>query len=142
MATNVRYALQQCCLSPVNGCSLSILTPISIDVFQAAFTVALRITTIPFWTGCKVQGASIDAVTTGMRQKRCAETAAQMSTQAAIWSRMPCRDCWYDSAIPTVSFLREYLLGFESARTCPTFSYVFRQEQPTYQYRHFTSSYR
>ncbi len=74
-----------CTRSPVCGSSRSTRTPTSIDERPAQFTIACSTTTSPWRTGAWNDRLSIDAVTTLVRAKRWAETAAQTSIQAITW---------------------------------------------------------
>ncbi len=70
--------------SPVDGFSDSTRTPISIDVFQEALTVALNVTTSITWTGTRKSIRSIETVTTRPRQNFTADTPAASSTSRMI----------------------------------------------------------
>ena len=65
--------------SPVSGLSASTRTPTSIDVRQAAFTLAVQVTSSPTLTGRMNVIRSIAAVTTRPRQWRMAAIPAASS---------------------------------------------------------------
>jgi phage shock protein A len=74
--------------TPVRGFSASTRMPTSIEVCQAAFTDALRVTTSPTWMGCRKVMRSAPAVTTRWRAWRTAARPATSST--SFMTTPPC----------------------------------------------------
>ena len=77
--TIVRYAVQVWLIAPVRTSSASTRTPTSIEVRQAALTVARRVTTSPTWMGERKRISSTAAVTTRPPARRVAAIAATSS---------------------------------------------------------------
>jgi hypothetical protein len=75
----VKYAVQVCATSPVGTCSASTRTPTSIEVRQAALTVARSVMTSPTFTGERNFIASTAAVTTRPPARRVAAITATSS---------------------------------------------------------------
>src|SRR5262245_3900201 len=84
----VRYAVEVWSTSPVRTFSDSIRTPTSIEVRQAALTVAFTVTSWPTNTGCRKLILSIAAVTTRAPEWRTAAIPATSSQRCM--STPPC----------------------------------------------------
>ena len=116
-----KYALLAWRISPVRGFSASTLTPTSIEVRQAALTIALKVTSSPTWIGTRKSTRSMAAVTT--RRRECLIAARPAASSASFITVPPCTfPALLASPMPIsrASWVVDSEAGFGSTRANPT----------------------